>query len=266
MGFDRRSFTELLATRRFGRTLLVREQTGSTNDDAWDALGEGLGDGVVVVADRQASGRGRAGRRWEHGEGCGLALSIALHLGCDLRQAGRIPLGAGLALAQAAARLGVDPRLKWPNDVLVAGRKLAGVLCEVRRLAQGGDAVVIGVGVNVRHTLDDFPAELRGTATSFRVAGVETTPEAVAAEFLATLERLWPELQERDGARVLDAWCARAAFWGYTVTVRTPSGPVTGVAQRLDHEGGLVLRLESGTEFLVLAGDLEPTLESPEAS
>lgn len=257
MGFDRALFQAHLTTVRLGRTLLVRQQTGSTNDDAWDALAAGLGDGVVVVADRQESGRGRSGRHWEHGEGLGLALSLALHLGCDVRQAGLIPLGVGLALAQGAALLGARPRLKWPNDVLLDGRKLAGVLCEVRRLPQGGEAVVIGVGVNVRHGLEDFAPELRGSATSFRLAGIETSAEEVAAAFLAALEPLWPRLQEGDRAAVLDAWSEYAAFWGETVTVRTPSGPVTGVAQRLDREGGLVLRLESGTEFVALAGDLE---------
>lgn len=265
MGFDRRSFMALLSTRRLGRRLLVREVSNSTNDDAWDALGEGLGDGVVVVADRQQSGRGRSGRRWTHEEGYGLALSIALHLGCDVRQAGLIPLGVGLALAKSAARLGADTRLKWPNDVLIGGRKLAGVLCEIRRLPQGGDAAVIGIGVNVRHTLEDFPSELRATATSFRLVGVDTTQEAVAAAFLAEFEPLWPELQEGDRTVVLDAWSARAAFWGETVTVRTPSGAVTGLAQRLDGEGGLVLRMESGAECVVMAGDLEPLLEAPEA-
>ncbi|MEO5989048.1 MAG: biotin--[acetyl-CoA-carboxylase] ligase [Candidatus Eisenbacteria bacterium] len=265
MGFDQRSFLSLLPTRRLGRTVLVRKVTSSTNDDAWDALGAGLGDGVVVVADRQEAGRGRNGRLWEHAEGCGLAMSIALHLGCDVRQAGLIPLGVGLALAQAAARLGIESRLKWPNDVLVSGRKLAGVLCEVRRIPQGGDAVVIGVGVNVGHTLENFSPELRVIATSFRLEGVETTPEAVAAAFLGAFEPLWPELQEGDRSAVLDAWSARAAFWGEPVTVRTPSGPVTGVAQRLDRDGGLVLRLEGGTERLVLAGDLELSPQMPEA-
>jgi len=265
MAFDRGSFLAGLGTRRLGRTLLVRESTGSTNDDAWDALAAGLGDGVVVVADRQTAGRGRAGRHWEHGEGLGLALSVALHLGCDVRQAGLIPLGAGLALAQAMSRLGAAPRLKWPNDVLIGGRKLAGVLCEVRRLPQGGDAVVIGVGVNVRHALADFAPELRATATSLRLAGVETTPEAVAAGFLEAFEPLWPELQEGDRAAVLGAWSSRAAYWGEPVTVRAPGGPVTGVAQRLDADGGLVLRLESGLEQVVLAGDLEPVLDLPEA-
>jgi BirA family biotin operon repressor/biotin-[acetyl-CoA-carboxylase] ligase len=255
--FDRARFTARLTTRRLGRTLLVRAEAESTNDEAWAALSGGLPDGVAVVADAQRRGRGRAGRGWTHAPGLGLALSVALVLGCDVRQAGVVPLAAGLAVAEALARRGLEPRLKWPNDVLAGGRKLAGVLCELRRLPAGSDAVVIGIGVNVRQRDADFPPELRGRATSLALAGADVAVEDVAADVLDALEPRWTQLQEGDRAALLDAWGARAAFWGEPVSVRTPAGPVRGVAQRLDPDGGLVLRLESGVETTVLAGDLE---------
>lgn len=258
MGFDRSDFAARLATRRLGRTLLVRERSASTNDDAWEAWGSGLGDGVTVIADEQTSGRGRGGRRWEHAPGLGLAMSVALHLGCDVRQAGVLPLAAGLAVARACARFGVSARLKWPNDVLASGRKLAGVLCEMRRAPRGGDVVVVGIGLDVRHRAEDFPPELRERATSLAIEGADVSLEAAAAAVLEALEPLWAEAQEGDRDAVLAAWSARAAFWGEPVTVRTPAGEVTGIAQRLDHDGGLVLRLESGIETTVIAGDLEP--------
>jgi BirA family biotin operon repressor/biotin-[acetyl-CoA-carboxylase] ligase len=241
-----------------GRTLLPFAETRSTNDDAWAALGQGMPDGVTVVADAQTRGRGRGGRSWSHAPARGLALSVALQLGWDSRHAGVVPLAAGLALARAVARLGVSARLKWPNDVLVDGRKLAGVLCEMRSAPGGGEAIVVGVGMNVRQRAEDFPQGLRESATSLAQCGSDATPEDAAAEFLNAFEPVWDLL--RDGRRdeVLDAWSEHAAFWGEPVTVRTPSGLVTGVAQRLDREGGLVLRLESGAEVTVLAGDLEP--------
>lgn len=257
-GFDRARFEAALATRRLGRALLVRERAGSTNDDAFEALAAGLPDGVTVVALEQVSGRGRAGRAWAHAPGRSLAMSFALHPGCDARQAAALPLAAGLAVARAAGALGVRAAIKWPNDVLAGGRKLAGVLCELRRLPAGGDAVVVGVGVNVRHAAADFPPELRDTATSLAMAGADAALEDVAARVLNAFEPLWAELQEGDRAKVLDAWSERAAFWGETVTVRAPAGPVTGVATRLDRDGALVLRLESGAETTVVAGDLEP--------
>lgn len=261
-GFDRARFGAQLATRRLGRALVVRASTPSTNDDAFDALCAGQGDGVVVVADAQTRGRGRAGRTWEHAPGRALALSVALHLGCDVRQAGLIPLSAGVAAATAIARCGVEhARLKWPNDVLAHGRKLAGVLCEMRRAPAGGDVVVIGVGVNVRTQAEEFPEDLRTRASSIAIERGDDVvrPEDVAARLLEAFEPLWDELQEGERARIRDAWSARAAFWGETVTVRAPGGDVTGVAQRLDDDGGLVLRLESGIERVMIAGDLEPS-------
>lgn len=255
--FDRARFAERLATRRLGRALLVRAETGSTNDDAYDAVCAGLPDGVTVIADAQVRGRGREGRSWTQVPGLGLAMSFALHPGCEARSAGVVPLAAGLAVARAVAALGVPAAIKWPNDVLAGGRKLAGVLCELRRAPAGGDVMVVGIGINVRQVATDFPPELRAGATSLAMAGVGAEVEDVAARVLNAFEPLWTELQEGDREPVLAAWSRHAAFWGEPVTVRTPAGPVSGVAQRLDSGGGLVLRLESGAEVTVLAGDVD---------
>ncbi len=255
--FDRGAFSRSLLTRRLGRTLIARAETPSTNDLAWEALATGVPDGTVVVADAQPAGRGRAGRRWHLAPGKGLALSLALHQGCDRRQAGTLPLVAGLALARGLDTLGVRAALKWPNDLQVDGRKLAGILCESRRLAAGTDVAVIGVGVNVSQQEGDLPPELRGRATSLAMEGCRATREAVAAAFLNAFEPLWLEHQEGGRAAVLEAWRGRAAHWGERVTVRTPGGPVSGVASALSPDGGLVLRLEDGGEFVALAGDLE---------
>jgi BirA family biotin operon repressor/biotin-[acetyl-CoA-carboxylase] ligase len=135
---------------------------------------------------------------------------------------------------------------------------VAGILCESRRVPAGGDAVVMGVGVNVAQAPEDFPPELRSTATSLAIAGVAASREEVAAGFLNALEPLWVELQEGGRERVLDQWRRRAGYWGRVVTVRTPTGPVQGVARDLSPEGGLVLALEGGGEFVALAGDLGP--------
>jgi BirA family biotin operon repressor/biotin-[acetyl-CoA-carboxylase] ligase len=256
--FDRARFAGRLATRRLGRALIVRERTGSTNDDAFEAIGAGQPDGVAVVALAQERGRGRDGRGWAQVPGRGLAMSFALHPGCGPERAGLVPLAAGLAVARAASGLGARATIKWPNDVLVGGRKLAGVLCEMRRAPSGEDIVVVGTGVNVAHEMDDFPPELRETATSLALSGAPATLEDAAAAVLNAFEPLWTELQEGDPGAVLRAWSERAAFWGEPVSVRTPSGTVSGVAQRLDGNGGLVLRLESGAETTVLAGDVEP--------
>ena len=166
-----------------------------------------------------------------------------------------------LALARALESRGARADLKWPNDLLIGERKVAGILCEVRRLPARGDAVVVGIGVNVGHGPQDLPEPIAATATSLHMAGVRATVEAVAAAFLDAFEPVFDALMEGDHVRVLEEWSARAAFWGRPVTVRTPAGPFTGIARRLDDDGALVLRLESGAEQTVLAGDL--VLDAP---
>jgi BirA family biotin operon repressor/biotin-[acetyl-CoA-carboxylase] ligase len=255
--FDRDAFARALTTRRMGRRLIARARVESTNDVAWDALAEGMPDGTAVVADEQTRGRGRAGRSWWMTPGRALAISLALHPGCDAREMGTLPLVAGLALAEALESLGARPRLKWPNDVLIGERKLGGILCESRRRGGAGDAVVVGVGVNVSQSASEFPAELAGTATSLGIEGVRATRERVAAALLNRLEPLWDEHAEGGRGAVLERWRARADFWGREVTVRTPSGALSGIARRLDSDGGLVISLPGGGETTALAGDLE---------
>ena len=264
--FDRAAFESLLRTHIAGRRLIARAEVESTNDVAWEALAQGMPDGTTVVADVQTRGRGRSGRSWHTAPGRGLALSLVLHAGCTSRESaqggrGAIPLAAGLALARALERLGARAELKWPNDLLIRGRKVAGILCESRRSAPlaeapGFDAVVIGVGVNVAEERSDFTGPLADQATSLALEGCDAAREAVAAEFLNALEPLWAELEEGDRGAVIAAWQARASFWGMSVRVRTPGGDVTGVARGLDPGGGLLLDGASGP-VSVIAGDLE---------
>lgn len=255
--FDRATFEARLKTRRLGRPLIARAEVESTNDVAWDALAEGAPDGVAVVADAQTRGRGREGRVWHTAPGRGLALSLGLFEGCERGQLGFVPLVAGLALVRGLGRLGLaTARLKWPNDVLAGGRKLAGILCESRRMADGADAAVIGVGVNVAHAAPDFPDDLRAGATSLALAGLATSREAVAAEFLNALEPLWTTLQEGDRESLREAWKARAGGWGEPVTVRNAGATLRGVARDLGADGSLVLALDDGREVAVVAGDV----------
>jgi BirA family transcriptional regulator, biotin operon repressor / biotin---[acetyl-CoA-carboxylase] ligase len=258
--FDRSVFFERLATRRIGRTLIARAEVDSTNDVAWQALAEGAPDGLAVVADAQHRGRGREGRPWHTAPGKGLALSILLHRGCEAGALAVTPLASGLALARACDRLGVPARLKWPNDLLLGARKVAGILAESRGALESR-AVVVGVGVNVAQAPSDFPPELgdKGVAlaaTSLAIEGFTVTREAIAAEFANALESLWTAVDEQGPAAVIRAWSERASFWGEEVHVRTPAGTITGIARSLDADGALVLELAGGGRVAVIAGDV----------
>ncbi len=259
--FDGARFMALLATRRLGRTLIARAEVESTNDEAWEALAAGAPDGTAVVADAQTRGRGRAGRSWHTAPGQGLALSVLLHPACDRRRMGALPLAAGLALARALDALGLGAELKWPNDLLLGGRKVAGLLAESRRTAEGADAAVLGAGVNVRQRAGDFPPGLDRAATSIALAGGDATREEVAAGYLNALEPLVGSLQEGDQAEVLAAWRARASFWGRRIRVRGAGAELEGIARDLDAAGALILERPDGARFAVLAGDVEESLD-----
>jgi BirA family biotin operon repressor/biotin-[acetyl-CoA-carboxylase] ligase len=252
-GFDAGAFEARLRTDRLGRVLLAHAEVESTNDAAWESLAGGRPDGAVIVADVQRRGRGRAGRTWHTSPGRGLALSVLLRAEGAPRAPGLLPLAAGLALARGLEVLGARAALKWPNDLLIAGRKVAGILCESR----GPAATVVGVGVNVAQSPADFPPEIALSATSLAMEGCSASREVVAAEFLNALEPLRAELLAGAGERVLEAWRARAGFWGRPVRVRTPGGPARGVARGVTSDGALLLEREDGGTIAVLAGDLE---------
>jgi BirA family biotin operon repressor/biotin-[acetyl-CoA-carboxylase] ligase len=180
---------------------------------------------------------------------------VLVHLSCDPEPLGTLPLVAGLSLALALDELGAHTDLKWPNDLLLDGRKVAGILCESRRTA-AGDAVV-GVGVNVGQQAEDFPPELRERATSLALAGHAIAREDVAAGFLNAFEPRWAEHAEGDRSLALNAWRSRARFWGQEVVVRAPGGDVRGIAADLDLDGALVVETISRSRVRVVAGDVE---------
>jgi len=255
--FDRARFMARLRTHFLGRHLVDRGETESTNDDAWDLLALGAPDGAVVVADHQTRGRGRMGRAWHSAPGQGLAMSVLVHLSCEPDLLTTLPLVSGLALVEALDALGARADLKWPNDLLIDGRKVAGILCEGRRTASGVNAAVIGVGVNVAQRNEDFPVELRERATSLAIVGHTIAREDVAAEFLDALEPRWTEHTEGDPGAALAAWRERSTFWGHEVVVHTPSGEVRGIARDLAADGALLVETAPGTRVRVMAGDLE---------
>jgi BirA family biotin operon repressor/biotin-[acetyl-CoA-carboxylase] ligase len=176
-----------------------------------------------------------------------------------------LPLLAGLALARGLETLGARAELKWPNDLLLEGRKVSGILAESRGTGDAIDRAVIGVGVNVSQMAVDFPPEIAALATSLAIEGVATTREEVAAEFLNALEPLWSDLQEGGRETLLDAWRARAGFWGRTLRVVGTAGVREGIARDLDANGALVLEADDGSRFTVVAGDIEVARE-PSAS
>ena len=228
-------------------------EVGSTSD-VLRALAEADSpEWTVVLAGRQTAGRGRHGRRWASPPGH-LYMSVLLRPRPSVRLS-LIPLAAGVAVKEALAANGVEARLKWPNDVLVGGRKVAGVLGEGIASGPGVQSVVLGVGINVA---DDgsLPDELRELATSLDAERHAATPLAgLAAAVLVRLRACYSVLAVAPGD-VLAAWRQSALpWWGRMVEVDAGVERIAGLARGVDERGALLLELADGAVVPVLAGE-----------
>jgi BirA family biotin operon repressor/biotin-[acetyl-CoA-carboxylase] ligase len=225
----------------------------STNDVLKAKARLGAPEWAAVLADTQTGGRGREGRAWASPPG-GLYLSVLLRP--RFERVGFVPLAAGVVVAEVAGEYGVEARVKWPNDVLVRDRKLAGVLTESSSSSRGVDWVVVGVGVNVAVDQASL-GPLEKTATSLHLEADRTPAvEDVAAGVLARLS-VWYDALESRPSSVVDAWRARAVpWWGKAVQVRTTEGVLRGTLRDVDETGALLVDREEGGVQRVLSGEV----------
>ena len=239
---------------RIGCAVLRFASVASTMDVAWDVAGRGAGHGTVVVAGVQTAGRGRFSRRWVSDRGESLLMSVLLRP--DARVAPLLGIAAALAVGDAVDALtGTACAFKWPNDVLLGGRKVCGILVEGRTDVAGDAAAVLGVGLNVDLDGAAHP-ELAETAASLRAAAGRPIAVAEAERaVLAALRSRYRRCIEDPSGTVRD-WAARLSTLGRTVTVRQRNGATTGVAERVDGTGRLVLRLASGARRTVSEGEV----------
>jgi BirA family biotin operon repressor/biotin-[acetyl-CoA-carboxylase] ligase len=238
---------------------LARGETGSTNDDALAELAAGRDAPFWVTASMQKSGRGRHGRVWSSPPG-NMYATLALVEPCEQRHAAQFGYLIGLALHDAIAEIAPAHaprvRLKWPNDVLVDGAKIAGMLLEGHRTPGGRFALIVGIGANIAFTPDDTPYPAARLAAL--VAGV--TPgqlfDALARAFARRYAR-WREAADETFAlaALREDWLARAHGLDATVTIRLPDGPRQGRFVGLDGDGRLLLLTEGGIQTID-AGDL----------
>lgn len=219
----------------------------STNIQARKWAREGAPHGAVVVAGTQTAGRGRRGRGWDSAPGAGLWLSIVLRPAIPDSGWPLLPLAAALAGADACRTVtGADVLIKWPNDLVLDGRKIAGLLVE-----REGGAAVMGIGINVRQRLDDFAPDLRERAGSLdMLTGQPVSLPALEAALLAEIER------RVDNMDFLDEYAARCATIGAKVRVLAVNDTYTGVAEGIDETGALLVRDDGGILRRVLAGDV----------
>ncbi|MDX1511436.1 MAG: biotin--[acetyl-CoA-carboxylase] ligase [Nitriliruptorales bacterium] len=223
--------------------------TSSTNDLARELTEAGTGPGLVVLAETQTEGRGRAGRAWLDQPGGDLLVSVTT--GIPSGEETLVPLAAGLAIADAVRRHGLHVSLKWPNDVLAGGRKLAGVLVE--RLE---DALVIGIGVDIDWRDVDRSGELTAWTSMAEETGADVDRWDVLTDLLRSLDTWLRDLDQGDAERLLAQYQLDCSTIGQQVVVTTPAGDVVeGRAIGLDATGALGVDTADGP-IAVIAGDV----------
>lgn len=250
-----------LAPRWIGRRIAVWSRLGSTNDTAAAAAGSQANDGLVVLAEEQTAGRGRLGRSWQAPRGSSILMSVLLFPPPALDEPRWLTALGAVAVAEVAGSvLGRDAAIKWPNDVRLGGRKLAGVLVE------RGAGCVIGIGLNVNLHAAQLPPVLRSSATSLSIeSGRVVDRSEVARELIARLDRLYDSARD-DGGRSLDAaWSARLEALGRRVEIDTPGGPLRGTLTTASLARGVRLTDDRGNS-LDLAPELVLDLRVEEAA
>lgn len=257
--FARERFEALRCARglRLGAPLTLHTLTGSTNDDALAAAREDAPHGATFVAERQTSGRGRRGRTWFAAAGESLLCSVLLRVPLPIEAVSALALAAGLAVREAVAKALPDyeerglVRVKWPNDVWVENKKIAGVLAESQ--LQGGTlvAAVVGFGVNVTTTA--FPDEIRARATSLQLLGASAAREVLLADALSALEARTHRLLVGGAPALTLELSQKDALLGRKVRVEGQDGIAAGI----DDRGRLRLRLKSNEILEVAAGTVE---------
>jgi BirA family transcriptional regulator, biotin operon repressor / biotin---[acetyl-CoA-carboxylase] ligase len=249
-----------LSAETIGRRILLYGGVPSTNLVLRDLAARGAVEGTVVLAEEQVHGRGRHGRSWFSPPGLNLYVSVLFRPGLDLREVPRFSLIASLALTEAIWGEGLPATIKWPNDILVDGRKVAGTLAETVDLTGTRPYVILGVGVNMNVDDEALQGALRddaGEATSLRQAGGrEIDRNLFAASLLNHLERWFAAARDREWDTVLAAWRERDGLRGHRVEIRGAGPAWQGRAEGIDADGYLEIVTDAGVRQRVISGEI----------
>jgi BirA family biotin operon repressor/biotin-[acetyl-CoA-carboxylase] ligase len=248
-------------TKVIGRDIQVFEQTTSTNDVIEKLARDGVREGAVVFAESQTKGRGRLGRKWMSPTRKGLWFSILLRPQLNPQEATQLTVASATALRRAIKTItGLDSEIKWPNDLLVDGKKIVGILTEMSAEVDRVRHVILGIGVDVNQDVAEFPEELRKLATSLKIASGEPICRAeLAVEILRELDFDYTRITSGKFSAVADEWEAGCITIGRNVTVLIGDRKMRGRAEALDDDGALLVRTEHGHLERIIGGDV--TLE-----
>lgn len=248
-----------LKTEFIGKVIHYEETVDSTQKMAHMLSHEGVVEGTVVIAEEQTGGRGRMDRVWHSPKSTGVWMSLILRPKIPLQRAPQLTLLTAVAIVQAIQEItSLTPQIKWPNDILIEQQKVTGILTELQADADRIISVIIGMGLNVNQTVDDFPPELREIATSLRVKeGKEIDRAELIKVIFHKFETLYSIFLEKGFYPIKLLWESYAISIGKDITARTLNGTITGIALGITDEGVLKVKDDSGEVHHIYSADIE---------
>ena len=233
-----------LKTRRIGRKILVYSRTSSTNDIAAEYAKNKDNDGLVIFAEEQTAGRGRAGTKWHSGRSDSILCSILL---TDCKLNGELlSLTCAVAVAEAIGKSAKsEAKIKWPNDIILNGKKVAGILLESKK-ERAGNTYILGIGINCHQTQDWFLPELQQVATSIDLESQTVCDRILLAKRLLTVLDHWLEVATQASKKVIDRWRNLSVQLGHRIALVFNGTKFTGNCIGIDPEKGLVVQLDTG--------------------
>lgn len=241
-----------LSTTKIGRSLQFLSQIDSTNEEIRRNLT--LPEGTVIIADLQTHGRGRQGRSWHSESGTGLYLSTLLKPNLSPENLSLLSLMAGVATATAIQKqASAEVKLKWPNDILINEKKIAGILCEY--IPTTPSSVIVGIGVNINQS--NFPPDLQDIATSIKLeTGNSINRSDLVLSLIENLDCEYEELLKEKGNTLIEKWVKNTDMLDKTVTVFQKGKSLTGIAKGLDQKGRLILQASDGQKHILDSGEV----------
>lgn len=248
-----------LETNRLGHDIYYYDQVDSTQTIAQELANKGVKEGAIVVADEQTGGRGRMARAWYSPKETGIWMSLILRPKIPIQHTPQLTLLTAVAIVQAIEEIsGLSPVIKWPNDILINGKKVVGILTELQAEADRVHAVIIGMGINVNQNQDHFPVHIKEIATSlFIEKGKYFTRAEIIQKILLSFERLYDQFLKDGFKPIKSLWESYAISLKQMITARTLSGTIRGKAIGINDEGVLLVQTEEGEVKHIYSADIE---------
>jgi BirA family biotin operon repressor/biotin-[acetyl-CoA-carboxylase] ligase len=248
-----------LKTKKIGRVAYYFDSIDSTQNQALKMTLDSKNNGAIVIAQKQTGGKGRLGRKWISPKG-GIWLSVILHPEFDISVATLFPIASALALSNALEKcFDIKPELKWPNDITIKGKKVAGILVDASLESNKIENVVLGVGINFDVNIKEIEKDLKNTTNFYGVSSLrkfkkDTTPVHLVQTFLVELEKIFDLLNVGQTKKIIKEWTKRSSTIGKNVELTTKERKISGKAIKIDGDGALVISDKKNTR--VIAGDI----------